>query len=74
MMQIRFSFALVFVFDKRSVLKYADQSRLRFVVKNIRIPAYSFVLVLRCRLTIKRSELHANELINKGCVVRKPFS
>ena len=52
MMQIRFSFALVFVFDKRYVLKYVDQSRLRFVVKNICIPAYSFVLVLRCRLTI----------------------
>ena len=53
MMQVRFSFALVFVFDKRSVLKYADQSRLRFEVKNICIPAYSFVLVLRCRLTIR---------------------
>ena len=52
-MQIRFSFPLVFVFDQRYVLKYADQSRLRFVVKNICIPAYSFVLVLRCRLTIQ---------------------
>ena len=51
MMQIRFSFALVFVFDKRYVLKYADQSRLRFVVKNICIPAYSFVLVLRSPTT-----------------------
>ena len=51
--EIRFLFFLAFVFDKRFVLKYADQSRLRSVVKNICIPAYSFVLVLRYRLTIR---------------------
>ena len=64
-MQIRFSFAFVFVFDKRYVLNYADQSRLRFVVKNICIPAYSFVLVLRCRLTnvtIQYEESHFDGL------------
>ena len=44
--EIRFPSVLAFVFDKRSVLKYTDQSRLRFVVKNICIPVYSFVLVL----------------------------
>ena len=66
MMQIRFLLALVFVFDKRSVLRYADQSRLRFVVKNICIPAYLFVLVLRYRLTnnnILRTMFVSNVLI-----------
>ena len=69
-MQIRFSFALVFVFDKRYVLGYADQTRLRFVVKNICIPAYSFVLVLRCRLT---NSLALNQLHYK-LVFRFDFS
>ena len=60
-MQIRFSFPLVFVFDQRYVLKYADQSRLRFAIKNICMPVSSFVLVLRCRLTNDMYQLRSND-------------
>ena len=63
-MQIRFLFALIFVFDKRYVLKYVGQSRLRFVVKNICLTAYLFVLVLRCSLTIVVIQYLVNNNLN----------
>ena len=77
MMQISFSFPPVFVFVNRSVLKYADQSRLRFVVKSICIPVYSFVVVLRCRLTNisvfnVKTRKRGNQIVNWKTRIRVP--
>jgi hypothetical protein len=38
---------------------YAIQSDFSFCLKNICIPAYSFVLMLRCRLAIRLTQLKA---------------